>query len=366
MKLCSSLLQLALLVSVFIAISLAANRDYYKILGVSRKATESEIKKAYRKLSLKYHPDKNPSPDASEKFSELGVAYEVLSDKSKRATYDAGGEEAVTQQEQRANQPQMDPFSIFEAFGFGGMGGGRKANDEEPRTANVEIPLRVSLKQLYVGDLLDVSYKRQVLCVDARSCEKSNKECQGPGIKLKVQQLAPGFVQQVQVADASCVAKGKSWKSPCKACPKGMTEEEEVQLVLDLQAGMADGDTIKFEQVTDEAVGHIAGDLVFRVKAMNHELFTRQGDDLHMGLKISLLDSLVGFRTTVTHLDGHVVDIEKKDVTYCSEVMRILGEGMPKRGAGNNVRGDLFVTFLIDFPRDLTAAQKKAIRAVLE
>ncbi len=97
----------------------------------------------------------------------------------------------------RANTPQHDPFSIFEHFGFGGMGG--NARHEDPRTANVEIPVRVTLKQLYVGEQLDVEYIRQVVCVEASSCEKKNQDCQGPGVKIRVQQIAPGFVQQVQV-----------------------------------------------------------------------------------------------------------------------------------------------------------------------
>lgn len=352
-----------LFIILLIAVVLAENRDFYKILEVSKQASDAEIKKAYRKKSLKFHPDKNPSPDAAEKFAEIGAAYEVLSDKEKRAVYDRGGEDAVKQQEQRSNQPSMDPFSIFEAFGFGGMGGRRQQHNEEPRTANAEIPFRVSLKQLYTGDLLDVSYKRQVLCMNAKSCEKNSKECQGPGIKMKVQQLAPGFVQQVQVQDASCVAKGKAWKSPCKACPNGATEDDEIQLVIDLQAGMMENDVVKFEQVTDEAVGHIAGDLIFKIIQEPHDIFTRSGDDLHMALKISLLDSLVGFKTTVVHLDNHIVEISKSDVTYCSEVMKIPDEGMPKKSGKG--KGDLYVTFLIDFPRDLTASQKASIQNIL-
>lgn len=342
----------------------AASRDFYKILDVKKSATQNEIKKAYRKLSLKYHPDKNPSPEAKEKFTEIGAAYGVLSDEEKRKTYDQGGEDAVNMQEQRANQPAQDPFSIFEAFGFGG--GGRRAAQEEPRTANVEIPLHVSLAQLYNGDILDVSYKRQVLCMDYRQCEKNMKDCQGPGIKLKVQQLAPGFVQQVQVADPNCVARGKAWKSNCKACPKGQTEEEEIQLTVDIQTGMMDGDTVRFDQVADEAVGHIAGDLVFKIKQGSHEQFKRQGDDLHMDMSISLLDSLVGFETTVTHLDNHVVKVSKKDVSYCSEVMKVAGEGMPRKNGRKGHRGDLYITFLIDFPRTFSDSQKQAIKAIMK
>jgi DnaJ-related protein SCJ1 len=183
-----------------ILISVLAGSDYYKILDVSRKATAADIKKAYRKLSLKYHPDKNPSEEAATKFAEIANAYDVLSDPDKRKTYDQGGEEAVKQQEQRANQPAADPFSIFEAFGFGGMGG-RRGREEEPRTPNLNMPLRVSLKQLYLGDLLDVSYVRQVLCTEHTKCSKNCPECQGAGVKMQTHQLAPGFVQQVQVCN---------------------------------------------------------------------------------------------------------------------------------------------------------------------
>lgn len=340
----------------------AAAVDYYKILDVTKSATAAEIKKAYRKLSLKYHPDKNPSPDAAEKFSQLSVAYDVLSDPEKREAYNRGGVEAVQQQEQRANQPAAnDPFSIFEHFGFGGMGGRRQ---EEARTPNVEIPVRVTLRQLYLGELVDVSYTRQVLCVEANLCQKNNNECQGPGIKLRAQQLAPGFVQQVQVADPSCVARGKSWKSPCKACPKGMTEEEEIQLTVDVAAGMANGDKIKFDQIADEAVGHIPGDLVFNIRQLPHEFFVRDGDNLKMDLHITLVDSLVGFSKSFRHLDGHEVVVKKEDVSYCSEVVRVRGEGMPVKGS-RGAKGDLFVTLLIDFPRQFTDAQKKKIKEAI-
>mmetsp|Transcript_632 Transcript_632/g.1122 ORF Transcript_632/g.1122 Transcript_632/m.1122 type:complete len:360 (+) Transcript_632:122-1201(+) len=354
-------LKLFILLTYWAILILAKGKDYYKILSVSRSATPAEIKKAYRKLSLKYHPDKNPSPDAAEKFSELSVAYDVLSDPEKREAYNRGGEEAVQQQEQRGNHPAADPFSIFEHFGFGGMGGQRR--QQEQRTADVKIPVRVSLRQLYLGEVLDVNYIRQVVCVEANSCQRNSKDCQGPGVKIRMQQLAPGFVQQVQVSDPSCVAKGKAWKSPCKACPNGMTEEEEIQLTLDIQAGMKAGDTIKFDQVADEAVGHIPGDLIFEIQQVSDPLFNRQGDDLHMNFDISLLESLVGFSRSIDHLDGHKVPINKQDVSYCSEVMRIRGEGMPKKNGRG--KGDLFVTLNIHFPQKFTDAQKDLIKQAL-
>lgn len=261
----------------------------------------------------------------------------------------------------RANTPQADPFNIFEAFGFGGMGGmGGRGRQEEQRTANVELKLRVTLRQLYLGEVLEVSYIRQVVCMDAASCQKNNNDCQGPGIKVKMQQLAPGFVQQVQVHDASCVARGKSWKSPCKSCPKGMTEEDEIQLTVDIQAGMHEGEQIRFEQVADEAVGHIPGDLIFSIKQSPHAVFRRQGDNLHMDLTITLLESLVGFKKSFKHLDDREVTIVKSDVSYCSEVYTVKGEGMPIKGR-NGAKGDLLVTLLISFPKNFTPAQKDLI-----
>jgi DnaJ-related protein SCJ1 len=242
------------------------------------------------------------------------------------------------------------------------MGGGfGRQHQEEQRTPNVEIPVRVSLKQLYLGELMDVEYMRQVVCVEASSCEKKNNECQGPGIKLRVQQIAPGFVQQIQVSDPSCVARGKAWKSPCKNCPKGMTEEEEIQLTVDIQAGMKDGDTIKFDQIADEAVGHTPGDLIFVVRQIPDAVFTRNGDDLFMNMAITLEEALVGFEKKFQHLDGHDVVVRKSDVTFCSEQVSMKGEGMPKKG-NKSQKGDLYITFQIDFPRQFTEKQKGFIR----
>ena len=261
----------------------------------------------------------------------------------------------------RANSPSVDPFNIFESFGFGGMGGRRQ--QEEQRTPNVELPIRVTLRQLYLGEVLEVAYARQIVCVEASTCQKNNKDCHGPGVKVVMHQLAPGFVQQVQQADPSCVARGKSWKSPCKACPKGMTEEEEIQLTVAVQAGMADGEQIRFEQIADEAVGHTAGDLVFVIRQIADPSFRRQGNDLHTSMTITLLDSLIGFSRSFAHLDGHIVKIEKSDVTYCSEVYKVAGEGMPIKGS--HEFGDLYVTLNIEFPKTFTPAQKLAIKAAI-
>jgi DnaJ-related protein SCJ1 len=143
-----------------------------------------------------------------------------------------------------------------------------------------------------------------------------------------------------------------------------MTEEEEIQLTLDIQAGMKDGDTIKFDQVADEAVGHTPGDLIFVIRQLPDPTFSRQGDDLYMHMTISLAESLIGFEKKISHLDGHEVVVRKNDVTYCSEMVRMPGEGMPRKG-NKSSKGDLFITFNIDFPRQFSSKQKEMIKQAL-
>jgi hypothetical protein len=152
------------------------------------------------------------------------------------------------------------------------------------------------------------------------------------------------------------VTGGKCWKPKCKSCPNGMTEEEEIQLTVDLQAGMHHGEQVKFDEIADEAVGHLAGDLVFTVNQIPHPQFRREGDDLHIRMDISLENALLGFTRTFSHLDGHQVQVAKKDVTHCSEVFTIPNEGMPIKGQAK--RGSLHITLEIQFPKDFSNAQK--------
>ncbi|KAL3801210.1 hypothetical protein HJC23_012610 [Cyclotella cryptica] len=340
-------------------------QDFYKLLGVSRSATQKEIKKAYRSKSLEYHPDKNKEEGAAEKFAEIAYAYEVLTDETKKEIYDKHGEEGLKQHEQQGGggggfgHGGFD--DIFSHFGFNFGGQGRR--QREQTTPNVDIPLRVTLQQLYLGDVIEVEYIRQTLCVNWQECMKANQECQGPGVKVRMQQIAPGFVQQVQQRDERCVAPGKMWKQNCKECPKGQTQPEKIDLTIDLQKGMHPGESITFEGVADEKPGMNAGDLNFVIVQMGHEYYHRDGDHLYVTMEIPLVDALTGFSHEFTHLDGHKFKIDVNDVTECDHVMRVSGKGMPRRGGRGF--GDLYVTFDVDFPDTLTDAQKKEIRKIL-
>lgn len=135
-----------------------------------------------------------------------------------------------------------------------------------------------------------------------------------------------------------------------------MTEEEEIQLSVDVAAGMHSGEEIKFDGVADELVGHLAGDLVFNVDQIPHPYFTRRGDDILTSIDISLQDSLLGFVKTLEHLDGHKVLVDKKDITYCSEVFVVKGQGMPRKGT--KTYGDMHITLNIVFPKQFSKVQR--------
>lgn len=211
-------------------IALTTAADFYALLGISRRATSKEIKKAYRQKSLENHPDKGGS---AEKFAEIARAYEVLSDESKKGIYDSHGEEGLKEHEQHGGRGGGGGFDPFEEFFGGGFGGGRRRDDGVRRTDSVEIPLNLSLKQFYTGATIEVEYVREVLCKRWEDCLRNDNECSGPGIKVARQQIAPGFVQQVQMEDPKCISRGKSWRQNCRACPK-KTETEKIPLTIDV------------------------------------------------------------------------------------------------------------------------------------
>lgn len=273
--------------------ALAAAADFYKLLGVSRDATPKEIKKAYRAKSLEFHPDKNKAEGAAEKFAEIARAYEVLSDEDLKQVYDRHGEEGLKQHEQGGGGGGGGwAEDIFSQFGFNFHS--QRRPQGERQTASVEIPLYVTLQQLYLGDTLEVEYVREVLCVHWKECMKDMQECQGPGVRVKMQQLAPGFVQQVQQRDDRCIARGKMWRQNCRECPN-KTETEKIDLTIEITPGMRPGERITFEGVTDEKPGYTAGDLHFQIVEQPEDIhnFHRDRDDLYKTMDIPLVDALV-------------------------------------------------------------------------
>lgn len=357
-----------LLLALF-AVCVYCAEDFYKVLGVKKTASERDIKKAYLKLSKQYHPDKNPGDDtANKKFIEISEAYQVLSDAEKRRVYDQHGHEGLKQQGQGGHH--MDPFDLFSQFGFGG--GMRQQQQEEQRAPDVTMELHVTLEDLYKGKTLEVGIRNQMLCpkcrgTGARSEDDVHKchSCQGRGVKTVVQQLAPGFVQQMQTTCDVCGGKGKIVKSKCPICKGEKLVTGQRVLDATVEPGMADGATIEFENAGDEHPDHAAGHIIFKVVTQPHSLFVRDGNNLRMTMHISLREALVGFSKYITHLDGRQVEIKQTGVTKPGHVQRVVGEGMPHHGTPSR-KGDLLVTYVVDFPAKLTPQQAQGFAEILK
>ncbi|RHZ24397.1 hypothetical protein DYB37_002477 [Aphanomyces astaci] len=270
-------------------VDVVGGRDLYEVLGIKRDASVPEIKKAFRKLSLKLHPDKNPGDeDAAKKFSEVASAYEVLSDETKRKKYDTYGEDGL--KENGGGGGGHDPFDVFSQF----FGGGRQRHPQEPSRGNdVTIPLRVSLADLYNGKNVPFTVRRKTVCHHCHGHGAANSddiqtchECGGHG--LETRRVGPGFIQQFQTQCNKCGGKGKIVTSTCPVCGGEKTVFADVELDLDIEKGTPDGHEIEFEHAADEHADRAAGHLRFRITTVGHELFSRDGDDLYMDMSISL------------------------------------------------------------------------------
>ncbi len=181
-----------------------ADTDYYAVLGLKKGANEQEIKRAYRKLSLQFHPDKNPgNKEAEKRMQEITNAHDILGDAEKKKIYDQHGEEGLKQHQANGGR-QQNPFDIFSMFGFGGG-----AQNQEARTPDVTLPLHVTLKDLYLGRVTEVHYVRHVLCERHADCTTTNGcgDCSGPGQRVVTRQLGPGFVQRMEQADPKCISQ---------------------------------------------------------------------------------------------------------------------------------------------------------------
>eukprot|EP01112_Ceratiomyxa_fruticulosa_P001467 TRINITY_DN1160_c0_g1_i2.p1 TRINITY_DN1160_c0_g1~~TRINITY_DN1160_c0_g1_i2.p1 ORF type:complete len:370 (+),score=77.55 TRINITY_DN1160_c0_g1_i2:183-1292(+) len=345
-------------------------QDYYALLGLSRSASPSEIKKAYRKLSLQYHPDKNPGPENEKKFVELANAYEVLSDPDKRRTYDQYGEEGLKQQ--GGGGGFTNPFDIFASFGGFKFQQGGGANSMQQRGPDVEVDLECTLKDLYLGRTFKVAHKKQQLCTHCRGTGAKKASdvqtcpgCKGTGMKVKVHQLGPGFVQQTQSPCDECGGKGKKVTSTCHHCHGKKVEPSEEELTVIVERGMQDGQQITFEGQGDEAPDTQPGNVHFRIVTVPHKRFTRKGDDLYHQASISLLEALVGFTKKIKHLDGRMVEITRTEVTKPGFVLTIEEEGMPVHNYPSQ-KGKLFVEFTVRFPTSITDEQKEGFKKLLQ
>lgn len=347
------------------------NTRYYEILGVSKNASQDDLKKAYRKAAIKNHPDKGGDP---EKFKELAQAYEVLSDPEKREIYDQYGEEAL-KEGMGGGGAGHNPFDIFESF-FGGnpFGGGGSRGRRQRRGEDVVHPLKVSLEDLYLGTSKKLSLTRNVICSKCNGKGSKSGEsmkctgCQGSGMKVSIRQLGPSMIQQMQHPCNECKGTGEtiSDKDRCPQCKGEKIVPEKKVLEVIVEKGMQNGQKITFPGEADEAPDTVTGDIVFVLQQKEHPKFKRKGDDLFVEHTLPLTEALCGFQFVLTHLDGRQLLIKSNpgEAVKPDSFKAINDEGMPMYQRPF-MKGKLYIHFTVDFPDSLTPDQVKAIETIL-
>lgn len=334
------------------------NTKYYEVLGVSKSASQDELKKAYRKAAIKNHPDKGGDP---EKFKELAQAYEVLSDPEKRELYDQYGEDAL-KEGIGGGGGGHNPFDIFEQFfgGGGGFGGGGSSRGRRQKQGeDVVHSLKVSLEDLYNGTSKKLSLSRNVLCPKCKG--KGSKSgasgrcygCQGSGMKVSTRQIGPGMIQQMQHVCPDCRGSGEviSEKDKCQQCKGNKVTTEKKVLEVHVEKGMQHGQKVVFQGEADEAPNTITGDIVFVLQLKEHPKFKRKLDDLFVEHTLSLTEALCGFQFALTHLDGRqlLVKTNPGEVIKPGQHKAINDEGMPHYQRPF-MKGRLYIKFNVEFP----------------
>jgi len=350
----------------------------YDILAVPPTANASEIKKAYRKLALKYHPDKNP--DAGEKFKEISQAFEILSDENKKNIYDKHGMEGLKEGGGGGGHNPMDIFDMFFGGGMGrgghgGFGGGHR-HERERRGRDMVHPLKVSLEELYNGATRQLALNKNVIC--AKCNGKGGKDgavqtcngCHGNGVKVIVRQLGPGMIQQMQTVCPDCSGKGEiiREKDRCKTCMGKKVVRERKILEVHIDKGMKDGQKVTFNGEGDQEPGIEPGDIVIVLDEKEHPVFKRNGVDLAIEMDVKLVEALCGFEKLVTTLDDRTLIVQNfiSDIIKPKDVKCIMNEGMPILRDPYS-KGRLIIQFNVVFPEkgEIPAATLQQVEELL-
>ena len=348
--------------------SSVSKRDYYEILGVSRTATDAEIKSAYRKLALKYHPDRNPGDhEAEEKFKESAEAYSVLADADKRHLYDRYGHAGLGGAATGGFDPNV--FTGFEdilgglgdIFGFGDVFGGGRRRGGVQRGADLRYDLEISFDEAAKGTETSVQIPRQEAC---ETCSGSGAaegskpttcpQCQGRG-QLRYQQ---GFFTVARTC-GQCRGTGSVITKPCPTCKGAGRQVKERKLTVRVPAGIATGQRLRLTGEGEAGgPGGPAGDLYVVVHVQEHEFFRRDGNDLYCEVPLNFPTVVLGGEIRIPTLEGEE-PFKVPEGTESGQTFRLRGRGMPDvTGRG---RGDLFVTMKVLTPKKLTREQKKLL-----
>lgn len=350
-----------------------AKRDFYDVLGVSRSAPEAEIKRAYRALAMKFHPDRNPGDAAAEaRFKEVNEAYEILKDPQKKAAYDQFGHQAFEQGMGRggagAGAAGFD-FSSFadvfdDLFGdFMGGGAGARRRGGSTRGADLRYNLTITLEEAFGGKRAQIRVPTTIAC-DA--CSGTGSEgggepavcpgCRGAG-RVRAQQ---GFFT-VERTCPTCQGTGRVIKNPCKVCAGSGVQQREKTLAVNIPAGVEDGTRIRLSGEGEAGIrGGQAGDLYIFVTVAPHRLFRREGPNIFCRVPIPMTTAALSGQVEVPTIEGRRAKIAVPAGTQTGKQIRLKGKGMSE--LHGHARGDMFVEIVVETPVNLTKRQQELLR----
>jgi molecular chaperone DnaJ len=350
---------------------MAKKRDYYEVLGVNRDASDEEIKKAYRKLAMKHHPDRNPdSKESEEKFKEAKEAYEILTDGDKRRAYDAYGHAGVNPQMGMGGAEAAGFGGFAEAFGdifsdiFGGGGGRGRASVF--RGADLRYNLEISLEQAARGTETKIRIPTMDTCETCKGSgakpgthPKTCETCHGSGTV----RLSQGFFS-IQQTCPTCHGTGKMVSDPCASCRGAGRIKRHKTLQVKIPAGVDEGDRIRLSGEGEAGVnGGPPGDLYVVIHLKSHSVFEREGDDLHCEMPVSFTQAALGGEIEIPTLDGSA-KIKVPPETQTGQVFRLRGKGI--KGVRSSYPGDLLCQVVVETPVRLTDRQKEILRELEE
>lgn len=343
---------------------MSSKRDYYDILGVGKNTTPEEIKKAFRKLALEYHPDRNKDKDAESKFKEVNEAYQVLSDSEKRQAYNQYGHDGVKANFQDFDMSNFGGFGdIFDAF-FGGSQSSRSSSRRKGRDLHKEVS--ITFQESAFGIDKDIHIERVGEC---QSCSGSGAKdhnsliscstCKGSGQIKRVQKTIFGQFAQSGIC-SDCSGSGKIIKERCSLCSGRGATLEKKEISVKIPKGVSPGDTIKLSGEGEfGGLGSIKGDIFIKINVPDHEYFSRRGKDVYLTLELDVTQAILGDNLEVPTLDGFQ-KVSVPSGTQNGDIIRIKGKGFTD--IGGTSRGNQINVIQVSIPKDLPNEAKEKIR----